>query len=246
MFSRTQIGRSTPILRGLSKTEYNDYQILVPTNPYQWNHLLTRIIPHLLDPRSVQWITEQDRSKTSLVFNSGTFLDPHAFGLPNEPSPFQRSLHLILTRFKWKTFLIFMDDIIILSKDTEEHIHPVDQILSTLGDAGVTLNLKTCSFFIDSVEYLGHTIIPTQLDIDQAHTKCLKDVKHRTNRSSWGLFLGLCNVYRLFIPYFTGIVHLLNKLPRKPAPENFELCEEQLKYFSTFIEKICSPPVLAL
>lgn len=56
-----------------------------------------------------------------------------------------------------------MDDIIIFSKDIEEHLNQVDEILTTLGDPGVTLNLKKCQCFSGSVEYLGHIIQPGRL-----------------------------------------------------------------------------------
>lgn len=53
---------------------------------------------------------------------------------------------------------MYMDDIIIFSIDVEEHIHPLDEILTTLGESDVTLNLKKCRIFSDSVECLGQII----------------------------------------------------------------------------------------
>lgn len=139
-----------------------------------------------------------------------------------------------------------MDDIIFFSKDVDEHIHDVDEILTTLGESVFTLNLKKCRFFSDSFDYLGQLIKPRRLEINQSHTKCLMDAKPPTNRSSLRSFLGIYNVRRRFISDFAGISKKLNKLLRKGPPEQFELHEEQLKYFKTFIEQICSPPVLAL
>lgn len=115
-----------------------------------------------------------------------------------------------------------------------------------IGEDGVTLKLKKCRFFSHSVYYLGHIISLGQLEIDQNHTKSLKDAKQPTNWSALQSFLGLCNLYRCFIQYLTCIAHQLNKSLRKGAPKNFELHEEQLKSFNTFIEKICSPSVLPL
>ena len=82
--------------------------------------------------------------------------------------------------------------------------------------------------------------------MDSAHTKSLRDAKPSTNRTGLRSFLGLCNVYRRFIENFTKIAGPLNKLLRKGQPETFELDEEQIEAFSTLIEKILSPTILAL
>ena len=85
------------------------------------------------------------------------------FGLTNASATFQRALDLILTKYKWKTCLIYLDDIIIYSKSINEHINHVDEVLEYLSQAGVTLKIRKCNFFTDKVEYLGHIIKPGTL-----------------------------------------------------------------------------------
>lgn len=108
-----------------------------------------------------------------------------------------------------------MDDITNFSKSIDEQIQHVDDIRTTLGEAGITLNLNKCRFFSYFVDYLGHIIKHGPLKIDQSHTESLKDAKQPTNRSVLRSFLGLCKVYRRFIPVFTGIEHPPSKLLRK-------------------------------
>lgn len=64
-----------------------------------------------------------------------------------------------------------MDDIIMFSKIVEEHIHQLDDIINTVKKAGVTLNLKKCPLFSNSIDYLGHVIKTRRLEIDQSHKK---------------------------------------------------------------------------
>lgn len=59
----------------------------------------------------------------------------------NAPATFQSALDLIFSRQKWKC-LLYMYDIIIFSKDVEEHIYYMDDILATLEEAVVTVNLR--------------------------------------------------------------------------------------------------------
>ena len=82
------------------------------------------------------------------------------FGLTNAPATFQRALDTVLTRFKWKTCLVYIDDIIIYSKSVDEHIFHVYEIFTTLKEAGITLKMKKCMFFSDKVEYIGQIIRP--------------------------------------------------------------------------------------
>lgn len=58
-----------------------------------------------------------------------------SFGLTNGPVTFQRALDLILTKFKWKAFIIFLDDIIIFLKTVDEHIKHLDEIGIFLAEA---------------------------------------------------------------------------------------------------------------
>ena len=93
------------------------------------------------------------------------------FGLTNAPASFQRALDLILSRFKWKTCLIYLDDVIIYSRSMEEHIDHVDEVLRCLSAAGVTLKIKKGNFVSSTVEHLGHIIKAGQLEIDRTNTQ---------------------------------------------------------------------------
>ena len=168
------------------------------------------------------------------------------FGLTNAPATFQRALDMILSQFKWKTCLVYIDDVIIYSKTVEEHIHHVDEVLTALGKAGVTLKMKKCTFFSDKVEYLGHVIRPGRLEVDGTNTASLRNAKPPTAKTELRSFLGLCNVYRRFIQNFTELAHPLNRLLKKGEPDKFEFDNEQQESFQKFIEAVCAPPVFCL
>ena len=95
------------------------------------------------------------------------------FELTDEPATFQLALDTVLSRFKWKTCLVYIDDIIIYWKSVDEHIRHVDEILTTLKVAEITLKMKKCNFFSDKVEYLGHLIRLGRLEVDTVNTTSL-------------------------------------------------------------------------
>ena len=78
-------------------------------------------------------LSEKDKPKKSFVCHAGQFQYTRMpFGLTNVPATFQRALDVILNRFKLKTCLVYIDDIIIFSKTVDDHIDHVDEILGTL------------------------------------------------------------------------------------------------------------------
>ena len=208
------------------------------------------VIFSTLDANSGYWqmkIRKEDRSKTAFVTHSGVFQYLRKpFGLTNAPASFQRALDQILQKYKWKTCLIYLDDIIIYSNSIEEHIRHVDEILTALGEASVTLNIEKCKFFTKTVEYLGHIIKPGTLEVDSANTQSLRQAGPPTTRTGLKSFLGLCNVYRKFIRNFSKTAGPLNELLKKNSPDKFELNEKQIEAFRTLIDQVLSPTVLAL
>ena len=115
----------------------------------------------------------------------------------------------------WKTSLVYVDYVIIYSKNVREHIHHVDEILSTLRAAGVTLNVKKFHFFQGKVEYLGHMVTPVELSIDEYNVESLKKPQPPKTKMKRRSFFGLCNVYQCFIQDFTGKAHPLNRNLKK-------------------------------
>jgi Reverse transcriptase (RNA-dependent DNA polymerase) len=99
-----------------------------------------------LDCNSGYWqipLDEADRDKTTFSSHAGTFRFLRIpFGFRNAPATFQRAFDIILSVLKWRTSLVYLDDIIIYSTSREDHYHHVDEVLTTLGKAGLSLKLK--------------------------------------------------------------------------------------------------------
>lgn len=109
-------------------------------------------------------IRNKDRPKTAFVFHVGTFQCVRmTFCLTNSPACFQRAKYLILTKYKWKTCLVYVDDVIIFSNNVDDYIKHVDKILKTLVNDGVMLKINKWHFFQQQVEYLGHMVEPDRL-----------------------------------------------------------------------------------
>ena len=151
-----------------------------------------------LDCNSGYWqipVAKKDREKTAFVCHAGLYEYLRMpFGLTNAPATFQRTLDIVLSTFKWKTCLVYLDEVIIFSKNMEDHLLHVEQTLKALHAVGVTLKLEKCELFTTTVKYLGHVLRPGTLSIDEIATEALKELQHPRTQTELRQFLGLCNV----------------------------------------------------
>ena len=204
-----------------------------------------------LDANSGYWQVEidpKDRDKTAFTSHHGLYrFIRMPFGLKNAPATFQRAIDVILSSVKWQFALVYLDDIVIFSPKPEEHIEHVKKVLMLLQDAGVTIKLRKCFFFTDNIDYLGHVIRPGTLEIAPKATEAIKNLKPPKNVTELRSFLGLCNVFRRFVPNFSRIAAPLNKKLKKGEPQHFDhLTDEELSAMKDLQDKLITPPVLAL
>ena len=193
-------------------------------------------------------IAEEDRNKTTFTCHARTYRFLRMpFGLCNAPPTFQRTVDILLSGYRWKTCLVYLDDVIIFSKSIEEHLRHVDEVLEILRQAGMSLRLRKCHFFTNSVNYLGHVIRPGTLEVSEKNIVAIRAATPPKNQTQPRYFLGLCNVYRLFVPGFARIARPLTELTKKET--SFQLPdfnEEQLIAFEDLKSRLISTTVLRL
>ena len=204
-----------------------------------------------LDCNSGYWqipVDPPDRDKTTFTSHYGTYRFRRLpFGLRNAPATFQRAIDVILSGVKWKTCLVYLDDVIIFSPDRKSHLKHVDDALYLLRKAGLSLKLRKCRFFSEMVDYLGHVIRPGRLGVAEKNTEALRDAAPPRTQTELRSFLGLCNVYRRFVPKFSSIAAPLNAYLTKGKPAMFGiLSKEAVTAFDTLRHKLLHPPILAL
>ena len=167
------------------------------------------------------------------------------FGLRN--APFQRALDIILSAVRWQSCLIYLDDVMVLSRTTEEHLRHVEEILTLLRPAGITLKLTKCSFFQPKVDYLGHVITLGKPSVATESTKSFSNARLPRNNAQLRPFLGAANVYRRFVTGYSGISRPLNAILRKDAEPDWDSpTNDVLEAFETLKRKLVTPPILGL
>ena len=204
-----------------------------------------------LDCNSGYWqlpIAKGDQEKTTFTCHAGSYRFLRMpFGLRNAPATFQRAMDIILSGVRWKSCIVYLDDVIIFSKNDDEHLKHLEEVFRLLRDAGVTLRLSKCSFFQSEVKYLGHVIRPGRLAILQKNVEAISRADIPRTKTQMRSFLGMCNIYRRFIQGFARIAHPLSRKTSKDFPETWEnLSVEEMRAFETLKRCLLTAPILAL
>jgi len=80
------------------------------------------------------------KEKTAFSTDSGLYeFNVMPFGLCNAPATFQRFMDATMAGLKWKTLLVYMDDIIVFSSTFAEHLVDLEGVFLRLQEANLTL-----------------------------------------------------------------------------------------------------------
>ncbi len=199
-----------------------------------------------LDLASGYWQVALDpstRSKTAFATHCGLFeFVRMPFGLCNAPATFQRVMQHVLAGMEWNDCFVYLDDILIVSKDLEEHLEHLREVFERLRRAGLKLKPKKCHLLQESVHFLGHVISKDGIRPDPAKTRKVEEFPVPTDVTTLRQFLGLSSYYRRFIPEYAKVASPLHKLTRKDS--TFEWSEECDKAFNKLKKLLTSAPVL--
>jgi hypothetical protein len=120
-------------------------------------------------------------------------------------------LRKLLDRF----LLVFIDDIIIYSKNREEHEEHLKLVLQLLREHHLYAKLSKCDFFQKQVHYLGHVISEEGVVVDPDKIKSIMDWPTPKYVSDIRSFMVLAGYYRRFIKGFSKIGFQITSLQKK-------------------------------
>jgi transposase InsO family protein len=137
------------------------------------------------------------------------------FGLTNAPAVFQHMANDIFRDFLDIFIIVYLDDILIYSKNQEEHEIHVRQALQRLREYGLYAKLEKCSFDQNQVEFLGYIVSSSGISMDPTKVQTILDWKTPQSVRDVQCFLGFANFYRKFIKDYSKIVLPLTQLTQK-------------------------------
>ncbi|GJR68031.1 putative reverse transcriptase domain-containing protein [Tanacetum coccineum] len=190
-------------------------------------------------------VREEDIPKTAFRTRYGHYeFQVMPFGLTNAPAVFMDLMNRVCKPYLDKFVIVFIDDILIYSKNKQEHEEHLKQILELLKKEELYAKFSKCEFWISKVQFLGHVIDSEGIHVDPAKIEAIKDWTSPKSPTEIRQFLGLAGYYRRFIEGFSKIAKPMTKLTQKKV--KFEWGDKQEAAFQLLKQKLCSAPILAL
>ena len=90
------------------------------------------------------------------------------FGLTNAPAAFMDLMNRVFRPYVDQFVVVFIDDILVYSKDAREHEQHLRIVLEMLREKKLYAKLSKCDFWLKEVSFLGHIVSAEGIRVDPA------------------------------------------------------------------------------
>lgn len=154
-----------------------------------------------------------------------------------------RLLDMVIPYHMKSYVFVYLDDLLIMSKNFDEHLEHLLEVDSQFHKANLTINVKKSSFCIGCVNYLGYIVGEGSLRVDPEKVRAVVDFPIPRTLRQLRQFLGMVGWYRKFLGGFSTITFELTELLSKR--QAFKWTESAQRSFELLKCKLCSAPLLA-
>jgi hypothetical protein len=127
----------------------------------------------------------EDIPKTAFTTRYGLFeYLVMSFGLTNAPAHFTYLMNSVFMPELDKFVVVFIDDILIYSKNEEEHAKHLRIVLTRLKEHQLYAKFSKCAFWLEEIQFLGHVLSANGIVIDPSKVKDILEWKPPYSTSS--------------------------------------------------------------
>ncbi|KAJ9516332.1 hypothetical protein QJQ45_001063 [Haematococcus lacustris] len=151
-------------------------------------------------------ITPEDVPKTAFRTPEGHFqFKVLSFGLTNAPATFQRVMNDAFAPMLGKCALVYLDDILVMSKSLPEHLQHLRLVFDLLRKNKLYAKMSKCEFMQLTLRFLGHVISAGAISVDPDKVRAIVDWPVPSSLTQLQSFLGAANFVRKFVHNFSAI-----------------------------------------
>jgi hypothetical protein len=170
-----------------------------------------------------------------------------SIGLTNALAHFTYLMNSVFMPELDKFVVVFIDDILIYSKNEEEHAKHLRIVLTRLREHQLYAKFSKCTFWLEEIQFLGHVLSANGIVVDPSKVKDILEWKPPTTVHQVQSFLGLVGYYCRFILDFSKIVKPITSLLKNDTKFNWSSrCNEafeQLKVLLTTAPLLAQPDI---
>ncbi|XP_055699702.1 uncharacterized protein K02A2.6-like [Phlebotomus papatasi] len=163
--------------------------------------------------QAYQQLRVDDKTAELLTINThkGLFrVKRMPFGISAAPGIFQRFMETLLAGIPGTQ--VFLDDILIVGGNVQEHGERLDRVLQKLDGANLTVKKEKCRFGVREVEFVGFRISDRGIQPTNRHVKDILEAPSPKNQTELRAFLGMINFYGRFVRDRASVSECLHRL----------------------------------
>lgn len=167
------------------------------------------------------------------------------YGLANSPSMFQAFMNEVFWEYLHRFVIIYIDDILIFSRNELDHHLHVTQVLQKLKENHLYLKLEKCEFHRSSIQFLGYIIDAKAkgIQMDQRKVDAVRNWPIPTSIKGLQRFLGFANFYCSFITNVSTLSAPLTSL-RHNMPKSLSWSPAATEAFHQLKQAFTTAPTL--
>ena len=128
-----------------------------------------------------------------------------SFGFTNVPTTFIDLMNRVFKPYLDMFVIIFIGDILIYSRNEEDHDNRLRIVLQTLKNKDLYVKFSKCEFWFKLMTFLGHIVSSDGIRVNTQKIEELQSWPRPTSLTDIRSFLGLDDYYRRFVKRFSSI-----------------------------------------
>ena len=149
---------------------------------------------------------------------------------------------MVFRGLQWNILFVYLDNIIFMSSNFDEHIERLEEVFKRLSKAGLKMKPSTCKLIRKQVLFLGHVATQEEIKPNPQIGEAVSSWKKSVNVKEIQSLVGLCSYYRQYISNFSRhIASPLTQLTKKNVKFNWDQsCQAAFE----ILKELCSAPIL--
>jgi len=166
------------------------------------------------------------------------------FGLKNAGATYQRATNFIFHEFIGKLVEIYIDDVVVKSRDFTKHLADLRKVLECTRKHGLKMNPNKFAFGVSAGQFLGFMVHQRGMEISRKSIGAINKIVAPTNKIELQSLIGNINFIRRFISNLSGKIRAFSPLLKLKADQEFLWEEEQQLALDKIKNYLTNPPVL--
>ena len=161
-----------------------------------------------------------------------------SFGLANAPTTFMDLMNHVFRPYVDQFIVVFIDDILVYSKDQKYHDTHLPVVLETLRKEQLYAKMSKCEFWLREVSFLGHIASEEGIRVDPSKIEVILEWKPPRSVTEVRSFLSLAGYYKRFVKGFSMNAAPMTRLLQKNVKFEWSgKCQASFEKLKAFVTK---------